>query len=279
MSRSDEPSPSAVNHGAADERELKSASYEFFVMLLSLLSLANIIIIVIRPPASSAREVAIAGEALLSIFFLGDFLYRFLTAASRRRYFLRSWGWADLLATVPFPGLRLFRVFRVVRVVRLIRREGRAEIIGQLVDNRAGSTLYLTVIMTLVLLETMGSAVLAAERSAAEGNIANASDALWWGYVTITTVGYGDRYPTTMFGRVVGVLLLTSGVALFSVLTGYIANAFLEPRRRHRREYDVSDPRAQVEAIRDLIGSQEQALAEIGERVDKLERSISGMDS
>ena len=61
-------------------------------------------------------------------------------------------------------------------------------------------------------------------------SIKNASDAIWWGFVTVTTVGYGDRLPVTDAGRVIGTILLFAGIALFSVLAGIIANAFLAPR-------------------------------------------------
>jgi voltage-gated potassium channel len=74
-------------------------------------------------------------------------------------------------------------------------------------------------------------AILWAESRTPDTNIRTASDALWWAYVTITTVGYGDRYPVTGWGRVVGVLLLSTGVGLFAVITGFIANAFLAPKR------------------------------------------------
>jgi voltage-gated potassium channel len=74
-------------------------------------------------------------------------------------------------------------------------------------------------------------AILWAESDKTDANIHTASDAIWWSYVTITTVGYGDRYPVTEWGRLVGVLLLSTGVGLFAVITGFIANVFLAPRR------------------------------------------------
>ncbi len=65
-------------------------------------------------------------------------------------------------------------------------------------------------------------------RTAATGaNITTAGDALWWAYVTATTVGYGDQFPVTTGGRIAGVLMLTVGVALFATFSGFLANLFL----------------------------------------------------
>ena len=57
------------------------------------------------------------------------------------------------------------------------------------------------------------------------------SGAIWYTYVTVTTVGYGDRYPVTNPGRVVGVLIMTVGVGLFGTLTGFLASAFVTPAK------------------------------------------------
>ena len=106
-------------------------------------------------------------------------------------------------------------------------------------------------------------------------NIHTASDAIWWGLVTITTVGYGDRFPVTDGGRIIGVFLLFAGIALFSVLTGFIANAFLAPRRVARRRAPRSDTRAAIASMRELMDEQDARSQEIRQRLDELERSLS----
>ena len=70
------------------------------------------------------------------------------------------------------------------------------------------------------------------ESRAPNGNIKTASDAIWYTYVTITTVGYGDTFPVTNLGRLIGMGIMTAGVALFGTLTGYLANAFLAPPKK-----------------------------------------------
>jgi voltage-gated potassium channel len=98
-------------------------------------------------------------------------------------------------------------------------------------------------------------AMLGAEEGADDANILTASDALWWSYVTITTVGYGDRYPVTNLGRNIGVAVLTIGVGLFGVLTGFLANLFLSPRRGRKHESPASAPdlRLEIDELRGLI--------------------------
>jgi voltage-gated potassium channel len=58
-------------------------------------------------------------------------------------------------------------------------------------------------------------------------NIKTAEDAIWWAYVTITTVGYGDKFPVTTEGRIIAAILMTAGVGLFGTFTAYIASKFV----------------------------------------------------
>ena len=61
-----------------------------------------------------------------------------------------------------------------------------------------------------------------------DANIKTAEDALWWSYVTITTVGNGDRFPVTTGGRIIGTLLMTAGVGLFGTFTAFVSSWFLK---------------------------------------------------
>ena len=70
----------------------------------------------------------------------------------------------------------------------------------------------------------------------ADGNIKTAEDALWWAYVTITTVGYGDKYPVTIEGKIIAAALMTAGVGLFGTFTGYVASWFLDDRQKNEKE-------------------------------------------
>jgi len=102
---------------------LRGTAYELFLVLLSLLSIVNAILIIVPFLSGAGREVIIVMETLLTPFFLVDFLVRLRRSRPRRAYVAHAFGWADLLAIVPM--LRVFRLFRVVVVVRALQARGR----------------------------------------------------------------------------------------------------------------------------------------------------------
>jgi voltage-gated potassium channel Kch len=256
-------------------RELKGVGYEVFILLLSVLSVVNLAFLIIarfaNPAGGPGQEVVLVMDTVITPIFLFDFLYRFVTASSRSRYFFRGWGWADLLSCLPL--LRVFRAFRVVRVIGLLRQHGPARIGADLVEARASAVFLLTLFLVVVVLEVTGASIYYVEVRDPAANITTAGDAIWWGLVTITTVGYGDQYPVTEAGRVIGVFLLFAGIGLFSVLTGFIANVFLAPPAKPRLQ-----PRdraaSEISAVRALLAEQDERAATIRAHLDELERRI-----
>jgi voltage-gated potassium channel len=129
--------------------------------------------------------------------------------------------------------------------------------------------LYIVIFCVILVIECGGILVLLAESPAPDANIHTASDAMWWVYVTITTVGYGDRYPVTSAGRLVGVLVMTTGVGLFGTLAGFIAHKLVAPA--------VAGPEGtKVPDLPDQDAQKEQARQneEIMARLDRIERAL-----
>src|SRR6516164_8809893 len=92
--------------------ELKNTTYELFIGALSVLSLINLVLLIlVRVP--EVRQIVVYMDGIISVIFLADFTYRLFTADSKSRYFFRQAGWADLLGSLPFPGLKILRLFRV----------------------------------------------------------------------------------------------------------------------------------------------------------------------
>jgi len=128
-------------------------------------------------------------------------------------------------------------------------------VVREFMQNKASGALYIVFYMILLLLEFGSILVLKAESINPEANIKTASDAIWWTYVTITTVGYGDKYPTTLSGRLVGMVVMFVGVGLFAVMTGFLANKFL-PSTDDTQNDDtakISDLQKELEDIKQLL--------------------------
>lgn len=145
--------------------------------------------------------------------FAIDYLIR-LALAGDRRAFVR--GHLIELIVVGMPMLRPLRVLRVLSLTNLAGRLGKEGGVFETVAQAIAAAVGLVV--------AIGSlAVLDAERGAKGANIQTFGDALWWSITTITTVGYGDRYPVTTSGRCVAVVLMLMGIALIGVVTASIA--------------------------------------------------------
>lgn len=208
--------------------ELKSMQYEIFIGVLSLLSIVNLVLALFAQNVA-LKYVLYTMNGLLSLILFCDFLYRFVTAPSRSRYFFKTYGWADLLASLPLEQLKILRVFRLARVFRLLREYGTRNVLRGLGRNRAGSALFTLLLVAIMVLEFGSLGMLSLEESAPKSTITTASDALWYVIATMSTVGYGDTYPVTNPGRLLGSAIIILGVGIFGTLTGYLANLFLAP--------------------------------------------------
>ena len=249
--------------------ELKGTAYEIFIGVLSILSILNLVLLLVVRDKSLDTVIDLM-NALFSLIFLADFTYRLSTAPSASAYFFRHFGWADLLASLPLPQLKVLRIFRLARVYRLLRTVGIRAIGRTLVRDRASSALYVLLLMGILVLQFGSLAMLAIEQNADGANITTASDALWYTIVTISTVGYGDQYPVTNLGRLFAVVIIIVGVGIFGTFTGYLATVFLSPKATDAATVsDVSATvptegnTASVEELRRRVEESEAKLAEI----------------
>jgi voltage-gated potassium channel len=194
-------------------------------------------------PSGLVRACSIANLTIWIAFGL-DYLVR-LTLAPSKRQFIRG-HLLDLVVLV----MPLLRPLRVVRVVTALARLNRTS-----VSVRGRTTAY--VLGAVVLLGFVSAvAVLDAERHSKDANIASFGDAIWWAAATITTVGYGDQFPTTAEGRFVGVGLMIGGIALAGTITAALASWFVEQVNiAEQAETDTRDEQlanlvAEVQALR-----------------------------
>jgi hypothetical protein len=242
--------------------ELKSPGYEIFIGALSVLSIVNLVLLYAVDDAALSKVLLIM-NVLFSATFLVDFTFRLVTAPRKSDYFVRHYGWADLLASLPLAQLKILRLFRVLRVYRLLRQYGARNIVRSMRRDRAGSALYLLLFLGVLVLEFGSFGMLLIEQNAAGANITTASDALWYVVETISTVGYGDRFPVTNDGRVLGSVIIVVGVGIFGTFTGYLANFFVSSKDRAAAEPPARDPSGQVEHLRQLLAQQQAAVDEV----------------
>ena len=215
-----------------DTPELKQINYEIFVIILTALSWLNFFLLFLVADSDS-RYVIIRTEQVLTLFFLLDFLYRLKKAESRRQYF-RKYGWLDLIGSFPF--LRWARAYRVYMTTRYIQKYHGRYILKEFISARA-ETAALTVILAVIFLFEFASIfILRAEEGASGANIVTAGDAVWGVLVSVATVGYGDLYPVTGSGRFIAVFVITAGVGLFGILSGFLARNFLGGRTSNEAE-------------------------------------------
>jgi voltage-gated potassium channel len=204
-------------------------------------------------PGAVRGAFAVVNIAIWAVFAV-DYLARLRLARDRWR-FVRGHV-PDLLVLIA-PFLRPLRLLRLVGLFGTTTRRagGRAQ-----VRTTAG-----IVAAVAVLVVVCGGLVLDAERDHDGANITTAGDALWWASTTVTTVGYGDRFPTTGEGRLVGVLLMLLGIALLGVLTASIAAWFV------KRFTSVEEIERTVQAENDETL---RLLADVVVRLDRLERRL-----
>ena len=212
------------------EETPKLTNFDLFILALTMFSLINILWL-IAPLNKQLTNVVLIVDVIFSFFFMTDFFLRLYRAPTKSAYFVGDRGWIDFLGSLPLPYIRILRIVRVIREYRPVQRLGPGGIWKRLKGDIAGSALLSAVFLTIIVLQYASMAILWVEGNNAEANIHTASDAVWWSYVTVTTVGYGDRFPVTNYGRLVGVALLSIGVGLFGVITGFLANTFLAPKR------------------------------------------------
>jgi voltage-gated potassium channel len=203
----------------------QSPGYQFFMLVLCLFAL-GIMGFQASEPQQTTLVVLDYADLAVCMVFLVDFVINLVRAENRWKYFV-TWGWVDLLSSIPAVDVaRWGRFARILRIFRLLRGIRATHVLVSLVmKHRAQNAIMAAALMALMLVTFCSIGILHFE--AATGNIKTAEDAVWWSFVTIATVGYGDKFPVTTEGRMIAVLLMSGGVALFGVFSGFLASWFV----------------------------------------------------
>lgn len=207
----------------------RPSAWQLVLLILSIYVLVALTIEVALPLSDSTRTILNAVDAGICVVFLLDFAIQFARAERKLHYM--KWGWLDLISSIPtIDGLRWARLARITRLLRVFRTVRSAKVLARSFgENRASTSLAVLLLVCFTLILGSSLLILEVERTP-DAKITNPQDALWWSFATITTVGYGDLFPVTTAGRIIGAVLMTAGVGLFGTVTAAVGAWMLRPR-------------------------------------------------
>lgn len=234
----------------------QSNSWEHIIdFVLIFLILISVVVVVLQSmPEMAAWNDGLDGlERFCVYLFTAEYLLRLWTCVEnprfahpirgRLRYMTSTMGLVDLAALAPFylapfaeadtVVFRLLRIFRLVRVLKVGRYNASIGLLGRVFRSRR-EELSLSLVLVVTLVVIASTFMYAFERDAQPKAFPSIPAAMWWGVVTLTTVGYGDVYPITTAGKVVAGISVLLGVGLFALPAGILASGFSEEMQRHR---------------------------------------------
>lgn len=244
--------PSGGRHDLVDRIE---GVMKYPMSLLGIAWLVIVFVLVTTDVTSSVSIPLVGSLFALWAIAAAEYLVRLIIVPDRRGYLKRRWVEPATVAVPPLQGWH----FVGIEKVALLMREGQLRVEAVLRHH----SLFRVLIAAAATLFVGAWLVLLFEQNAKGSNIHSYPDALWWAIVTVTTVGYGDRYPTSEASRMVAVVLMLLGISLIGVLTATIASVFVkEHTDANKEEYQKGH---------EDLGQQ---LSVISERLADIERRL-----
>ena len=255
--------PSGGRHDLVDSIERVT---RYPMAVLGVVWLVVAIIVLTSDVKGSVSNVLVGSIYVLWVIMLVEYLVRMVITPEPLDYFKRRWVEP---ATVVVPFLQGWHVIGIERMTLLVREaELRVEAILK------HHSLYRVLVAVAATLISGSWLVLLFEENAKGSNIHNYPDALWWAIVTVTTVGYGDRYPVTGGGRAVAVVLMLVGIGLIGVLTATVASVFIKEHTDANKEEfkrGHADLGQQLSVISDRLADVERRLGATPAEVAKVD--------
>ena len=230
-------------------------------MVLALAMVPLLVVPLVFDLSAATERIFLIADYLIWAIFAVEYIVKLWLVPDRKRFVRQN---IPDLVIIVIPFLRPLRVLRSARTLRVLRlarlvafaTEGLGEIRSVLRKRGLNYVLLFVVVIVFV----AAALVRVFERGAEGANITSYPDALWWAATTVTTVGYGDRFPMTAGGRGVAVALMIAGIALFGVITATIAAYFVE------QEEEQSDSAVAAK------------LDEISMRLERIEQRLTASD-
>ena len=238
-----------VEVGASDD--FASRGYDFFITAIIVINLAVALASTFSGFYQRHMVLLEAIEHVTAALFAVDYILRILSAKyifprptemrSVLRYVCSFAGVIDLLSFLPtflpvfFPvGAVAFRIFRIIRIFRLFRINTYYDSLNAITEvlSKKRQQLASSVFIILVLMLASSLCMYSVEHEAQPEVFRNAFSGLWWSVSTLLTVGYGDIYPITTLGKILGIVITFLGVGMVAIPTGIISAGFVEQYSR-----------------------------------------------
>jgi len=224
------------------------------LMTLILLNVAAVVLDTVHVYRVHYHALFHAFEVVSVLIFSVEYLMRLWSCTSqpefrhpvtgRLRFAFTALALVDLAAILPFylplilpidlRMLRILRIFRTLRVIKIVRYSESMRVLGHVLRMKRDD-LLVTVSSACLLLLVASSVVYAVENPAQPDKFPDIPSTIWWGVVTLTTVGYGDVYPITVLGKRLGGLIAFLGIGMFALPAGILGSGFVEEMQQHRR--------------------------------------------
>ena len=192
------------------------------IVLLPMLTILFIEIYTAGIPSLLQNEIH-EGIIICTGIFFAEWLVGLLLAIDKKRYLFNFWLLCDLLSSIPFVGFfQVSRISRLSHLIRLLR-------FSKLLRLYRFNLPYKEIVLALASLLSLALSSTLAIQTVEPSNFVTIEDGLWWSLVTISTVGYGDLYPSTSLGRIIACILIFVGIGFFSYITGAISARMYDP--------------------------------------------------
>jgi len=224
-----------------------SKIFHYFIIALIIVNVLAVIFETVESFYDQYRAIFIVLEVFSVAIFTIEYLFRVWTAVvekkykqpiiGRIKYILTPMALIDLFAFLPFyfpllipfdlRFIRAFRLFRLLRIFKIGRYSDSFNMLGRVFKNKKNELLFIMLIVS-ILLVIISSVMYFVEREAQPKLFSSIPAAMWWGVASLTTIGYGDIYPITPAGKILGSIIAILGIGFFALPTGILAAGFVE---------------------------------------------------
>lgn len=230
-----------------DDKIQKGSTFvSYFIFSIIILNIIALFLESYKGVYEANRTVFYYIELISIVIFSIEYVLRVWTSdlvhkelpvyKARLKYMFSFMGMVDLVAIIPFylpyffkvdlRVIRVLRLFRLLRVLKLTRHHKSLNLIIRVI-NKTKSDILSTLFIVLILLVLSSTLMFHIENEAQPEQFTDIGQAFWWAIATLTTVGYGDIYPITALGKVLGGVIALLGIGIVALPTGIISSAYI----------------------------------------------------